>query len=343
MEENIERGDHSLKEVDLVTTKEEDKLMRRYAVLSQVAYDIYDTDVETAFERMQEYLPKHKILPELSDKSSGVILKPHKNRPDDVVISYRGTRNVSDALADITQVAPGAPLEKLVGMPSGVFKLAADKYNDVRSKYPDARIITTGHSLGGSLAYYIGKENNVKSYVFNAGSSPADAVTEVNLNHTVDNISTHYYVIGDVVGASKALLGSKRDRLVAIHPTKWITDFLATATAVRVGGLVAGIPGALAGGVAGAFYTWTADLHSLNNFMPPELFKENLEPDDDLYKWVKPMYDMAEARSLLTRRPIMRQFDEPTTIHRDKFLKMCLNPYAQDCKRLIDRPPTDVN
>ena len=319
-------------DVDLVQAGERDKVMRRYAVLSSVAYNLYNTNYDKANENMREFLPLHEILPSMSDGYSTVIMKPHQDKPNDIIISYRGTQNLTDLAVDAGQIATGSPLEKLGGINKGYFRLAQDKYDEVKATFPNANITTTGHSLGGSLAYYIGKRNDVNSYIFNAGSSPLDVITDTGLSHTLNNTSTHYHVVGDLIGGSKALLGSDHDKLVSVEPRKWITDLVGTLGAITAGVAIGGLPGGVAGGAVGAGYSFVSDLHGLHNFLPPETFKDKLDPDDILYQWVKPISDSMEADALHTRRPIMRLFDKPNSIVKDDFLRRCFNPYDKRCK-----------
>ena len=311
---------------------QEVKMMRRYAVLSSVAYNLYNTAYKTANKNMRDFLPKHTLVPELSDDHSAVITKHHRDNSTDVIISYRGTQNLTDLAVDAVQIATGSPLEKLAGMNTGYFRVAQDKFDAVKDMYPDANITTTGHSLGGSLGYYIGKRNNVKSYVFNAGSSPLDLITEKGLTDTVDNISTHYHVAGDFVGGSKAVFGSSKDRLVTVEPTQWMKDLVGTLGGIGTGFVLGGVPGAIVGGAVGTSYALFNDLHGLHNFLPPETFKKNLEPEDLLYQWVKPLSDVMEANALSTRRPIVRNFGEPQSINRSKFMQRCFNPYDKRCR-----------
>ena len=317
-------------DVDLVRAGEVNRMMRRYAVLSSVAYNLYNTDYEKANKNMKELLPLHDIDEELSDGYSSVIVKPHANKPNDVIISYRGTQNLTDLAVDAAQIATGSPLEKLGGLNTGYFRLAQDKYNSVKDKYPNANITTTGHSLGGSLGYYIGKKNDVRSYIFNAGSSPLDAVTDTGLIHTDNNVSTHYHVSGDLVGGSKALLGSDKDKLITVEPRKWIRDLLGTLGAIGIGGAIGNVPGAVVGGLAGGSYSLFQDLHGLHNFLPPEAFKDNLDPDDIMYSWVRPIYDSVERESRFSKRTQLSDFKK--SINKQEFLRRCFNPYDPKCR-----------
>tara|TARA_R110000868_G_scaffold172130_1_gene407954 strand:- start:8347 stop:9438 length:1092 start_codon:yes stop_codon:yes gene_type:complete len=316
-------------DVDVLQQGEVNRVMRRYAVLSSVAYNLYNTDYNRASKNMQELLPLHEIDPDLSDGYSSVIIKKHTDKPDDIIISYRGTQNLTDLAVDATQIATGSPLEKLAGINTGYFRLAQDKYNLVKDKYPDSNITTTGHSLGGSQAYYIGKTNNIPSYIFNAGSSPLDILTDYGLTHTNFNRSTHYHVSGDIVSASKALLGSDKDTLVKVNQQKWIKDLLGTMGAISFGGAVGNVPGATLAAAASG-YSLFNDLHGLHNFMPPESFKETLDPEDIMYSWIKPIYNTLEQESRFSKRTQITDFKKP--INKKEFLKFCFNPYDPKCR-----------
>ena len=299
------------------------RVMRRYAILSSVAYKLYNSDSNVADAKMKEHLPQHDIDAELSDDYSTVITKEHPNKQNDVIIAYRGTQNFSDLATDIFQVATGSPVEKLLGIKLGHFKLAQDKYDATKLKYPDANITTTGHSLGGTLAHYTGKNNNVKSFIFNAGSSPLDAITNITTTDTPENTSTHYYTTGDIVGASQALLGSNSDDFVPVNSNKWIKDLAQTIGATIGGGVIGGTL---------AFANMFNDLHGLHNFLPPETFKGTLEPDDILYRWVKPIHDKIKSESRNSTRATQINFDKPQSIKRSDFFKLCLNPFDPKCK-----------
>lgn len=170
----------------------------------------------------------------------------------------------------------------------GFFALAQAKYDATKLKYPNANITTTGHSKGGAEAYMVGKKNNVKSYVFNAGSSPLDKFTQLGLQHTPENKSTKYYVDGDVVGMAGATMGASTDEVVPIHRNKWIADLGASLGLASVGASVGGAVGGVAGLAAGVGASVFGDLHGLHNFLPPEAFKETIDPADIVHKWIYP-------------------------------------------------------
>ena len=317
-------------DIGAVIPENREKVMRRYAILSSTAYQLYGKGVEKAEKQMNEFLPKHDIIEDLSDDYSTTVYRRHENKPDDVIVAYRGTANLTDLAVDVLQIVPGAPLEKLGRQNTGYFQIAQDKFDAVKKAHPNANITTTGHSLGGSLAYYIGKTNNVKSYIFNAGSSPLDVITEKGINHTEENKATHYYVPADIVGASKAILGTDNDELVTVQPHKWLKDVAASiigaSLAGSIGGSIGGPIGSSLGAITGAGLGIASilDLHGLHNFLPTETFKDNLDSDDIVYKWIKPIDDALDKENRISNRGIMADFNKKKIINKREFLgKIC--------------------
>jgi hypothetical protein len=319
-------------DVGSVLEENRDRLMRQYAVLSSIAYQVYNNGKEKAGKKLNEFLPNHQLIPELSDGYSSTIIKKRQDKPDEIIVAYRGTQNLKDAFVDLTNIAIGSPIEKIGGIPTGYFRIAQDKYDAVKQAYPNAVISTTGHSLGGSLAYYIGKKNDVRSYIYNAGSSPLDIITDTGFTHTANNKSTHYYVPADIVGASKALIGSNQDELVMVQPHKWVRDIAGSiAGAALAGSAVSGGVGAIVGAIVGGALgiATVFDLHGLHNFLPPETFKENLEEDDIAYEWVKPIDDAIKQQSRISTRGQITNLSSSKIINKKEFVerinKLC-NP-----------------
>lgn len=284
--------------VDIGQVRQEDRLrvMRRYAVLSNLAYDIYDKPYEVAEANMKKYLPKHDILPEFSDSNSVVVKKNN-----DVIIAYRGTNptNISDLVAD-AKIATGIPL-------TDRFNESQQKYEAVRATYPDADITTTGHSLGGALGYSVAKNNELDGHFFNMGSSPVDLFSggttkPVNIYHT----------FGDLVSVSKKYMDT-RDNFVEVPRPNWLKDTLKNF--------------ALYGLAGGALKTEFMDIHSLYNFLPPQEFTGDLEPNDIGYRWVKPLVDYIEKQSRVSNRGNPVEFDRARTI--------CMKKYQSPFKRCL--------
>jgi hypothetical protein len=282
--------------VDIGQVREEDRLrvMRRYAVLSHLAYDYYDKSYEVAEANMKKYLPQHEILPEFSDSNSVVVKKNN-----DVIISYRGTSifNPSDLLAD-AKIATGLPL-------TGRFNEAQQKYEAVRATYPNANITTTGHSLGGALGYSVAKNNQLDGHFFNMGSSPIDIFS----SGTTKPVNI-YNTFGDLVSASKTYMDSG-DNYTQVPRPNWLKDLTKSV--------------GLYGLAGGALKTEIWDIHGLHNFLPPQEFTGDLEPNDIGYRWVKPLVDYMEQQTKVSNRGNPVEFDRAR--------KICMKKYQSPFKR----------
>ena len=209
---------------DVIDTREsvaaqKEETMQKYAVMSDAAYNFYYEGKEKTEDLLKNYLPLHSLDEELSDPMSVVVKKG-----DEVTIAYRGTdpSNPKDLATDITDVALKSPLSSF-----GYFDTALQKYDAVKAKYGnDARISTTGHSLGGSLAFFAGKKKDVPSFVYNMGSSPFDLLPAL-LFDTPTNRATHYYVPGDPISTSQVIkdhFGGSRDESIEVKPKDFVTS-----------------------------------------------------------------------------------------------------------------------
>lgn len=78
-----------------------------------------------------------------------------------VIIGFRGTVNAKDLVTDIG-IIKGSTNDPR-------YREAVDIYNKVKAKYPELKIIATGHSLGGNLALYLNSLYGIESESFNAG------------------------------------------------------------------------------------------------------------------------------------------------------------------------------
>jgi len=114
-----------------------------------------------------------------------------------LIFSYRGTKptNLTD-LGNDAFIAVGRPQS------APRFKTMEKMFREADKEYPDYRFIFTGHSLGGTLGWYIMKicrELNQKhecSYViYNRGSSPLESFEK----GPVDNLKHHWHAKGDLV------------------------------------------------------------------------------------------------------------------------------------------------
>jgi hypothetical protein len=129
-----------------------------YAKMSKVSYEVNAPDEVDGY----------KLDRELSNRER----KVYASGDGDVVIAHAGTqlKDKRQRLKDI-----GSDLAVTFGMEryDPRFKRAERHLKDVERKYEGKKIVTTGHSLAGSIAGYLGKKSdNVKKVVtFNRGSS----------------------------------------------------------------------------------------------------------------------------------------------------------------------------
>lgn len=141
--------------------------MDEHAIYSQAAYDAYYLGHDDAEKNMQEYFPNHYIDSELSDDTGIVISKPDGTG----VVAFRGTdpRNAFDIAADAL-ILSGYHREKNNHLPRTRFARANDLYERAKQHYDITTL--TGHSLGGTLADYVGRRHDIEAHVFNPGESP---------------------------------------------------------------------------------------------------------------------------------------------------------------------------
>jgi hypothetical protein len=116
---------------------------------------------------------------------------------NNVIIGFRGTVNIDDLITDVSVIK---------GTSDDIrFKQAVETYNKVKNKYPNLRIMATGHSLGGSLALYLNSLYNIPIETFNAGMG----LGFLKSNPNSANVKM-YAIKGDVISGLAGLsnLGS---------------------------------------------------------------------------------------------------------------------------------------
>jgi autotransporter-associated beta strand protein/autotransporter passenger strand-loop-strand repeat protein len=96
--------------------------------------------------------------------SASIYYEGDQTNPDQIVISFRGTDNIKNIIADANT---WSTFIKDLDMDQYV-ALASDVLAQVRQAYPDANITLTGHSLGGALAALVGSASDYPTATFNA-------------------------------------------------------------------------------------------------------------------------------------------------------------------------------
>jgi len=137
-----------------------------YAIASQLSYDYYDNNnnTEQIQRALDTYLDGYTFDPEYSNNNASTFIRPDGT----AILAYRGTRptNLDDLNTDASILAG----QHRTNEPHQRFVEAVNHYNFVKSKYNNVDL--TGHSLGGTIADYVGRMNNETSVVFNPGETP---------------------------------------------------------------------------------------------------------------------------------------------------------------------------
>ena len=118
----------------------------------------------------QAYMPKEKLKPERLGGYEVLDSRPGKNgfystafkdKDGNIVIAYRGSDDVSDIKSDLEMIN-GTKLPEQ-------FYDAEQFYEDIKAANPKAKIILTGHSLGGALSQLVAAHNeDAFAVTFNA-------------------------------------------------------------------------------------------------------------------------------------------------------------------------------
>jgi len=200
-----------------------------YSIASQLAYDYYDNenDADQIQKSLDTYLDDYTFDAENSNNNASTFIRPDGS----AILAYRGTRvsNIDDLSAD-------------AGILFGIHRNttqhpryveAQDIYNNVKNQY--FKVDLTGHSAGGTLADFIGRNNDEKATVFNPGETilSLHSIPKSNTKKTTVYRTNTF----DIVSFSNSLY-PHANKIRVIPQTESGTDFLGS--------------------------------HSLNNFLPPQ-------------------------------------------------------------------------
>jgi len=149
-----------------------------YALISDAAYTNYFEGTDAAQQFLDAYQSGYDII---EDFTAPEYITAVNEEAQKVVIGFRGTdstlMNIYDDIADV-EIAAGLPETSLPSYFPSRFKTGEDIYKQVQKAYPGYDMTLTGHSLGGSVARYVGDRNAVKAVVFNAGQTPLQPVVD---------------------------------------------------------------------------------------------------------------------------------------------------------------------
>jgi hypothetical protein len=142
-----------------------------YSVASQLAYDHYynEQNVNQTTELLNNYLEGYSFDSELSNDIAVTIIRPDGS----AIVAFRGTDPSSayDLTADAL-IAFGVQRESGTAIPGSRFERAENLYKSANDKYTNVDL--SGHSLGGTLAHYIGAKYGENFVTFNQGASPVE-------------------------------------------------------------------------------------------------------------------------------------------------------------------------
>ena len=142
-----------------------------YSVASQLAYDHYynEQNVNQTTELLNNYLEGYSFDSELSNDIAVTIIRPDGS----AIVAFRGTDPSSayDLTADAL-IAFGVQRESGTAIPGSRFERAENLYKSANDKYTNVDL--SGHSLGGTLAHYIGSKYGENFVTFNQGASPVE-------------------------------------------------------------------------------------------------------------------------------------------------------------------------
>jgi hypothetical protein len=156
-----------------------------YAIASQISYSYYDNnnDAEATQRILDNYIEGYKFDKEYSYNNGSTIVRPDGS----AILAYRGTRptNLDDLNADASILAG----QHRTNIPHPRFIEANNHYQFVKNKYPNLDI--TGHSLGGTIADYVARQNEEKAVVFNPGETPFSSNIIGESNTRIYRTNTH--------------------------------------------------------------------------------------------------------------------------------------------------------
>ena len=201
----------------------EKKEMNKFAKMVQVVYDRRKAggtnflDVNPSFRERDVDIPNQDVdgykFERTSNDLTGVFVDDSKK---ELVIAMRGLMPLNDKsdLLQFPEMTASTALEDQRGDAFGKTfradrKMLEQVYLDVKAKYPDYNIITTGHSRGGRGATYLGRKYDLEFHAFSPATNRGDLI---DTNPTEKG--NHYYHFRDPVSRHMA---SRRQGSIEQH------------------------------------------------------------------------------------------------------------------------------
>jgi esterase/lipase len=152
------------------------------AVLSKAAYENYETNDKKETQKMiDDYNIGYTVVEDLTEPEYVTAVNEEQQK---IVVAFRGTdaslTNIYDDIADL-EIAAGLAETPILSYVPSRFKTGENIYKQVKEQYPDYELNLTGHSLGGTVARYIGDKYEEKAVVFSPGATPLEPFIEKTL------------------------------------------------------------------------------------------------------------------------------------------------------------------
>ncbi|MBR1943522.1 DUF2974 domain-containing protein [bacterium] len=148
----------------------DDAKVRDFAFLAAQAY-------ANADDLNPEKLKGYSVIGSAASEKNGFASTAFKDSDGNIVIAYRGSDDVSDIKSDLEMINKTQLPEQ--------FYDAQQFYEDIKAKNPGAKIVLTGHSLGGALSQLVAAHNEDSySVAFNAPGTKDIITRESGLSDT---------------------------------------------------------------------------------------------------------------------------------------------------------------
>ena len=170
---------------------------RIYALASKEAYN--------TVHAKQELYDAHENVYYRLDNTFGMHDALVYHSPNKVIIAYRGTipTQINDLITDLRIFQGTEKNSSRVQDALGLYDRVDKKYN--------ARIVVTGHSLGGNVAINTAIEKRCFCVSFNAGSGGNREFLNIQNDVSLRNLYKHsikqYYIHGDIIPANLVGVG----------------------------------------------------------------------------------------------------------------------------------------
>ena len=208
-----------------------------------------------------------EVVKQVNDENTGFSGTVFKNTDtNEYVIAFRGSDDIKGDWIDHNS--------KMLFKKKGpqfdqAFDFANKEIAEILAKDPDAKISTTGHSLGGSLAQAVGAKSKLQTTTFNAFGIGAFAeneniLTKDEINSAKDNV-TNIYDSRDPISNGNLFGGEQLGKSIALDTggnALLSSAGLAAAAAAAAAGLATRSP-AVAAGVAG--FAGSLEKHLMKN------------------------------------------------------------------------------